>query len=90
MHTQGYCCFRSIMGLSHYLMSLLIYKNGPCRFMKKITTRSAALTPPLNITQTLGCLGYNHTDMLILVVFIFLETDLKLLDGLQSCNVSVL
>ena len=58
------------MGLSHYLMSLLIYKNGPCRFMKKITTRSAALTLPLNITQTLGCLGYNHTDMLILLVFL--------------------
>ena len=65
-------------------------KKGPCRVMKKITTRSAPLTPCLNITQTLGCLGYNHTDMLILVVFIFLETDLKLLDGLQSCNFSVL
>ena len=28
-------------------------KKGPCRVMKKITTRSAALTPPLNRTQTL-------------------------------------
>ena len=57
--------------------------------MKKITTRSAALTPPLNRTQTLGCLGYNHTDLLILLHFSFLEADLQL-DGLQSCNFSVM
>ena len=42
-----------------------------------------------NITQTLGCLGYNHTDLLILLFFSFLEADLKL-DGLQSCNFSVM
>ena len=38
----------------------------------EIATRSAALTLPLRTTrimcrdvQTLGCLGYNHTDLLI-------------------------
>ena len=59
--------------------------------MKKITTRSAVLTPPLHRTRTLRCLGYNHTDLLIpFFKKSFLETDLKLLDGLQKCNFLVM